>query len=49
MKKRLYNSPLTEVMLLNTELMQHVSTTSEGDNQFPKGPVDAPERRVGAF
>lgn len=49
MKKRLYNSPLTEVMRLNTELMQHVSTTSDGKDNLPGGPAGAPERRVGAF
>lgn len=42
MKKKLYIFPLTEVMNVSTELMQHVSTTSEGENQFPDGPSFAP-------
>ena len=51
MSKKLYNNPLIEVMLLNTELMQHVSSTSEGNNQCPDGPAGAPfnPRRTEVF
>lgn len=39
MKKKLYNSPLIEVMILGAELMQHVSSTSGGESNFPDGPA----------
>lgn len=42
MEKKLYIFPLTEVMNVSTELMQHVSTTSEGNDDFPGGPSFAP-------
>ena len=42
--KKLYISPLTEVMNLSTELMQHLSSTSSGDDNFPGGPAGAPAR-----
>lgn len=35
-------SPLTEVMHLSTELMQHLSSTSEGNDNFPSGPAGVP-------
>jgi len=41
MKKKLYISPLIEVMILGAELMQHVSSTSGGDSGFPGGPADS--------
>ena len=44
MKKKLYNSPLTEVINVSTELMQHLSSMSDGGNNFPGGPAGAPRR-----
>ena len=48
MEKKLYNSPLTEVMSLSTELMQHLSSTSSGDANFPGGPAGS-RRRTPVF
>ena len=45
MAKKLYNSPLIEVMSLSTELLQHLSSTSEGTDNFPEGPAGAPKTR----
>ena len=42
MKKRLYNSPLVEVMKVETVLMQHLQGQSNGE--FPGGPGGAPIR-----
>jgi len=42
MEKKLYIFPLTEVMNVSTELMQHLSSTSDGGNNFPGGPAGAP-------
>jgi len=42
MNKKQYIFPLTEVMNVSTEIMQHVSTTSDGSNYFPGGPAGAP-------
>ena len=44
MNKKQYIFPLTEVMNLSTELMQHLSSTSEGNDNFPDGPAGAPKR-----
>ena len=44
MEKKLYISPLIEVMNLSAELMQHLSSTSSGDDNFPGGPAGAPAR-----
>lgn len=42
--KKQYIFPLTEVMILSTELMQHVSSTSDGGDNFPGGPAGASAR-----
>lgn len=42
MEKKLYNSPLTEVMNLSTDLMQHLNSPSA--TEFPGGPAGAPKR-----
>ena len=42
MEKKLYNSPLTEVMNVNTALMQHLDPPSK--TEFPGGPAGAPKR-----
>lgn len=45
MEKKLYNSPLTEVMNLGTELMQHLSSQSG----FPGGPAGVQKRWTEVF
>ena len=47
MEKKLYNSPLTEVMNLGSELMQHLSSQS-GAN-FPGGPAGVQKRWTEVF
>ena len=49
MEKKLYNNPLVEVMRLGTELMQHLSSTSDGGDNFPDGPAGAPKRNPKPF
>ena len=46
MEKRQYTSPLTEVMSIETVLMQVVGPASMPDDKFKGG---APERRVEVF
>ena len=42
MEKKLYNSPLIEVMNLGAELMQHLNSPST--TEFPGGPAGVPRR-----
>ena len=43
MKKKIYSTPLTEVMNVSTELMQHLSSPST--TEFPGGPAGIVNRR----
>ena len=47
MEKKLYNSPLTEVINLGSELMQHLS--SQSGTNFPGGPAGVQKRWTNVF
>ena len=42
MEKKLYKSPLTEVMKVGTDVMQHLNPPSQ--TAFPGGPAGVPRR-----
>jgi len=48
MEKKLYSMPQTEVEMVNTELLQHISSPSAGGH-MPPGPKGAPTRHGGDY
>ncbi len=47
MEKKKYSSPLTEVMNVSTELMQHLNSPS--GTEFPGGPAGVQKRWTDVF